>query len=344
MWNSLMIGKKIAMLAAFNLIALLFYCKFPTMAFAKDELPFFRGVNLASGSFGAQKSPRRYGYEYIYSGSASVDYFHSKGFNLFRVAFLWENMQPVLQGSLSPTELGHLDALVNYATGKGLFVALDVHNYARHDGRKLGIDLPVEVLADLWSRLASHYKDNPRVLFDLMNEPNNMPTQTVKNMAQAAIDAIRATGAENTIMVEGNAWSGAWHWHSSDSGMLAELVDPVGNIVFSPHQYLDSNGSGTQPSCLRNTIGVERIRAVTLWARENKVRLLLGEFGAGANATCQAAVTSMLDYMQQHPDVWIGWAWWAGGPWWGDYFSSIEPQNGMDRPQMQWLTPYLDPQ
>ena len=30
---------------------------------------------------------------------------------------------------------------------------------------------------------------------------------------------------------------------------------------------------------------------------------------------------------------------WAGGPWWGEYRLSIEPRNGIDRPQMKILAP-----
>ncbi|WP_223291928.1 glycoside hydrolase family 5 protein [Defluviicoccus vanus] len=309
--------------------------------FAKEDLPFLHGVNLASGSFGARRVPRRYGYDYIYAGPASVDYYQSKGFNLFRVAFLWESIQPVLNGPLSESELKQLDNLVNYATGNGLFIALDVHNYAKYAGGKLGTEVPIEALGDLWGRLAEHYNSNPRVLFDIMNEPNNMPTQIVKEMTQGAVNAIRAAGAQNVIVVEGNQWSGAWHWLSSGSDILVELQDPENNIVFSPHQYLDKDGSGVQPYCASDNIGLERIQSVTQWARASRVRLLLGEFGAGANSPCSEAVTSMLDFMHKNADVWAGWAWWAGGPWWGSYFSSIEPQGGADRPQLQWLTPFL---
>ena len=71
------------------------------------------------------------------------------------------------------------------------------------------------------------------------------------------------------------------------------------------------------------------------------LRPSLPEFGAGANPTCEAAVTSMLEFIGKQKDVWAGWVWWAGGPWWGNYFSSIEPENGADRPQMQWLIPFL---
>lgn len=323
------------------LISIFIFSPFLAAACPKHEIPFLRGVNLASGAFGPNREPRRYGFEYIYAGKTTVDYYKSKGFNLFRVAFRWESMQPIVNGPLSSMELQYLDALVNYATSNGLYVALDVHNFATHRGLKLGTDLSIDALADLWTRLAQHYKDNPLVIFDLMNEPNNMSTQSVVDMSQGAIDAIRGTGAENIVLVEGNSWSGAWHWLGSGSSELATLQDPLNNIIFSPHQYLDKDGSGTQPYCKSETIGMERIQAVTQWARENKVYLLIGEFGAGANFKCKAAVTSMLNYMHQNLDVWVGLAWWAGGPWWGNYFTSIEPQDGVDRAQMRWLRPFL---
>ena len=46
--------------------------------------------------------------------------------------------------------------------------------------------------------------------------------------------------------------------------------------------------------------------------------------------------------MNDRPDVWIGWSYWAAGPWWGDYFSSLEPlnissNNPTDRPQLASL-------
>lgn len=82
---------------------------------------------------------------------------------------------------------------------------------------------------------------------------------------------------------------------------------------------------------------------MTEWARDARVRLVLGEFGAGANDVCEAAVNDMLAYIHANTDVWAGWAWWAGGPRWGSYFSSLEPENGTERPQMTWLARYLRP-
>ena len=45
--------------------------------------------------------------------------------------------------------------------------------------------------------------------------------------------------------------------------------------------------------------------------------------------------------MQQHTGAWQGVTYWAGGPWWGDYMFSIEPQNGVDKPQMTVLVGHL---
>lgn len=308
---------------------------------ADQTLPFLRGINLPSGTFGGQRKPRVYGFAYIYPGPESIDYYASKGFNLFRIAFLWESLQPTQFGPLSAEELARLDAVVDRITSKRLYALIDVHNFGKYAGKKLGTDVPVEALGDLWGKLASHYKDNNYVLFDLMNEPNGMPIETVRAMTSAAIDSVRGSGAGNAIVVEGNAFSAAYHWFASKSDSLGDLAARGGNILFSPHQYLDTDSSGTHPECVGPTIGVDRLQDVTGWAREQHVRLLLGEFGAGANPTCEAAITSMLGFMGENKDVWAGWVWFAGGPWWGSYFQSIEPQNGSDRPQLHWLMPFL---
>lgn len=71
------------------------------------------------------------------------------------------------------------------------------------------------------------------------------------------------------------------------------------------HQYLDSDGSGTSPTCVSPTIGVERVRDATNWLKENGLKGFLGEMGAGSNPDCIAAVSGALCHLQQSGD-WIG--------------------------------------
>jgi len=108
-------------------------------------------------------------------------------------------------------------------------------------------------------------------------------------------------------------------------------------------QYLDSDSSGTHPECVSTTIGSTRLATFTQWAREHGYRAWLGEWAGGPNDVCYQAVTDTLNFIEKNLDVFKGWTWWAGGPWWEDYMYTLDPKNGQDRPQMQYLTPFLTP-
>ena len=107
------------------------------------------------------------------------------------------------------------------------------------------------------------------------------------------------------------------------------MTDPSDKIVYEMHQYLDSDGSGTSEDCVSATIGQERVQAATEWLQANGKKGIIGEFAGGANDQCKSAVTSMLTYMAENTDAWVGALWWGGGPWWGDYMYSMEPPSGV---------------
>lgn len=307
----------------------------------------WRGVSLAGAEFGEGNLPGTYNSDYVYPSASSVDYFKGKGMNSVRLPFRWERLQPSLNQAFDTNELSRLTSFVQQVTAKGVTVMIDPHNYARYRGNLIGsYAVPNSAYADFWSRLASQFKGNNLVVFALMNEPHDMPTEQWLSGANAALAAIRATGATNIVTVPGNAWTGAHSWLKSDYGtpngtVMKGIVDPGKNMVFEVHQYLDADSSGTSSICVSPTIGAERLTAFTGWLRSNGYRAFLGEVGAAANDTCNQAVTGVLNYLQANTDVWAGWTWWAAGPWWGDYMFSIEPSGTVDKPQMSVLQPYL---
>jgi endoglucanase len=73
------------------------------------------------------------------------------------------------------------------------------------------------------------------------------------------------------------------------------------------------------------------------------LRGYLGEFAGWQTPACDKFLNDALTYIQTNRDVWIGWAYWAGGPWWGNETNTsiIEPVNGVDKPQMKILEQYL---
>jgi len=310
----------------------------------------FAGVNLSGAEFG-NNVPGTFNADYTYPTNSEVDYFVGKGMNVFRIPFLWERLQHSQFASFDQTEQGRLTSIINYITiSKGKYVLLDPHNYARYYGQVIGQSVPVTAFADFWTKLANLFKSNSKVIFGLMNEPNSMDSNLWAADAQAAILAIRATGATNMITVPGNGYTGAWSWTpanawygSANSLALASITDPLNNYVFEVHQYLDSDSSGTNADCAGNNIGSQRVQSFTTWARQNGKKAILGEFGGGSSSTCLSAIDDLLNHLDSNTDVWVGWTWWSAGPWWGNYFLSIEPANGQDKPQMSSLLKHLPP-
>lgn len=302
-------------------------------------------AEFGAGVWGDGTFPGTYSTTYTYPSNAEVDYFVGKKMNTLRLPFRWERLQRTLGGAFDSAEQGYMDSFVSYATGKGAYVVLDPHNYARYNGNNVigasGSSVTQAHFADFWSRLATRYKGNSKVIFALMNEPHDMSTSLWVSNANAAIAAIRATGATNLILVPGNHWSGAHSWTTTDNATeMLKITDSGNNYVFEVHQYLDGDSSGTSATCVSSTIGAERMAAFTAWLKANNKKGFLGELAGANNATCQAAITGQLQHLKDNASVWVGWTWWAAGPWWNDYMFSLEP-NGADRPQMSWLTPFL---
>lgn len=311
----------------------------------------WRGISLAGAEFGEKHLPGELGRHFTYPSVESTAYYQRRGMNLMRLPFRWERLQPRLGQDFDAAELARLRAFVDGTTARGLSVLLDPHNYAAWHDQRIGTPgVPFSAFADFWRRLALQFKDNPRVQFGLMNEPHSMPTETWADAAQAAVNAIRATGALNLILLPGNGWTGAWSWHigtwygTPNADVMGRVRDPADRMLLEVHQYFDKDGSGSHRECVSTTVGVERLVRFTEWLRQNGRRAVLGELGGADNPTCAAAVKGALDHLHAHRDVWAGWLWWAGGPWWGDYFMSLEPAApGEDKPQMRWLAPYLAP-
>jgi endoglucanase len=206
--------------------------------------------------------------------------------------------------------------------------------------------VPIADFVDFWTRLATLYKDDDYVIFGLMNEPHDMKSEQWRDAANAAIAGIRETGAKNMILVPGNGWTGAHSWTQNWYGtpnaeLMLTIKDPADNLTFEVHQYLDGDSSGTGDKCVSQEVGLKRLRPFIDWAKEHQKRGFLGEFAGGDNPTCEAATQNLLNYVESNPDVFIGWTWWAAGPWWGSSLRIIEPKDGKEAPQMRWLEPRL---
>ncbi|KAI0484319.1 glycoside hydrolase family 5 protein [Xylariaceae sp. FL0804] len=289
----------------------------------------FVGVSESGAEFGSTALPGELNKDYTFPNTSAIQILINKGMNTFRIPMLMERFTPNnLTGPVNETYAAGLDSTVKYITDAGAYAIVDAHNYGRFYG---DIITDVAAFGDWWTTMASRYRNNSRVIFDINNEYHDEDNALVASLNQQAIDAIRATGATSQyIFAEGNSWTGAWTWVSSGTDMgMGNLTDPVpGKLVYEMHQYLDSDGSGTSATCVNGSIGQERIEAATQWLKQTGKVGIIGETAGGANAVCVEALQGMLGYMQNNTDVWSGWLWWGAGPWWGDYIYGMEPPSG----------------
>ncbi|PPU68992.1 glycoside hydrolase family 5 protein [Xanthomonas pisi] len=306
----------------------------------------YAGINLSGAEIASAKRPGVVNVDYRYPTPGEYQHFADTGMNVVRLPVLWERLQPKNQGALDPAQLALIRQAVANAKAAHMVLIVDIHNYAKYYGQKIGTQrVPIATFTDLWRRLAVAFKNDDAVIFGLMNEPYDIAPQNWAAAAQAAIDGIRATGANNLILVPGALWSGAHSWYSTIAGQsnavaLASLRDPLNRYAIEVHQYLDTDSSGTSASCVSATIGAERLRSFTGWLRSQRKRGFLGEFGSSSDRTCMLALDGMLRYLEANRDVWLGSSVWAAGAWWrADYPFTLQPDgNGRDKPQLPILS------
>ncbi len=144
---------------------------------------------------------------------------------------------------LNPTlYMSRLDQAVRAANASGLYVILDYH-----DDHQSGNPSPDGLMhtesVTFWKIIAAHYAANPMMLFDPINEPKYADWQTWLNGDgsgvvgyQQMIAAIRATGAQQIIVVEPGQGCGCGHstWQGIGSYLPS---DP--SIMYSMHDYAE---------------------------------------------------------------------------------------------------------
>lgn len=131
----------------------------------------------------------------------------------------------------------------------GLYVILDLQWSAPGKNWATGI-IPqpaADHAIDFWRSLATEYRDDRGVLFDLYNEPHDIDWSCWRNGCNAydqwfgwyraagmqeLVDAVRSTGARQPIML------GGLDWAHDLSGWLEYLpADPANALVASSHTY-----------------------------------------------------------------------------------------------------------
>jgi mannan endo-1,4-beta-mannosidase len=181
-----------------------------------------------------------------------------------------------------------LDALVEQFTSRHVVVVLALHQVApgsMPSGRELS------AIDGWWHQQAEHFKRNPYVWFNLLNEPGHgkPPPPSWLSMHERLLTTVRAAGAENIVMVDASNWGqevggvDSGNVPTENSSLLRwgpTLARQFDNVVFSLHVY-DEWGVPRDDAARDARLAdfIDRVHAAGL-------ALVLGEVGGGASPCC----------------------------------------------------------
>jgi hypothetical protein len=207
-----------------------------------------------------------------------------------------------------------VDDAITWAEMAGMDVFLDLH---WSDRGVLGSCPPSagcqQLMADtnsltFWSQVGARYQNDGRVAFELYNEPHDVGWDVWRNGGttfqgwqavgmQQLYDAVRATGAQNLVVI------GGLDWAYDLSGVPANRVNGY-NIVYATHPYTSTDRSLRPPS--------DWDRAFGSLTRTDPV--VATEFGVLNDTACTTDYDSQLiQYADAHLAGWTAWAWYPGG-------------------------------
>jgi hypothetical protein len=140
-----------------------------------------------------------------------------------------------------PAYMAYVRQIVAFGLHLGLTMVLNAQT-EQSTGYALSEPLPDYATSVFWQQMMRWYKNNPRVVFDLFNEPRKSDWQQWQAATQPLIDQIRAAGARNQIWLEG------LNWDSTLAGVPL-LHDPLHNLAYTIHHPgSDRGGTGPAPT------------------------------------------------------------------------------------------------
>ena len=214
------------------------------------------------------------------------------------------------------------DEVLSWCGGNGMYVVLDLHAAPGAQGSDTNISdallpggndfwnnsLNRDVANRLWQALATRYQNDPRIaMYDVLNEPNNVPgagsqnaNQRIRDVMQRFINTIRATGDNHLILLEGNGYGNNFDY------MEKRNFTNTANLVYNTHRYdapaypLTNNTTATGGSA--NQLGL--IGNMRAFRTDNNAPIWVGETGENSASWMSEAAINL-------NSVGIGWCHWT---------------------------------
>ena len=227
----------------------------------------------------------------------------------------WYSADQLFTDPANMEALHIIDNVLAWCAANNMYVVLDLHAAPGAQGTDTSISdalqpldlwnqaIYQDITVRLWEKVAARYKNDARVaMYDLINEPNNVPSnQPIHNLFERLINAVRAQGDNHLLLIEGNGWGNDFNALTKNS-----FTNPA-NLVYNSHRYsgtgylLDNNVGTTDPGSPNNLRAIGNLtRFRTTW----NVPIWVGETGENTDAWMREAAQNL-------NSVNIGWCHWT---------------------------------
>ena len=246
------------------------------------------------------------------------DHIQSFGFNTVRLPFIWnliENEQQPM--TLRDDAWQYLDAAIDAAEARGIYVILDLHGAAgaqgweHHSGcageNRYWDSTEFQGRTEwLWQQIARRYADRPAVAaYGVLNEPWGTTPENLVREAIELYDAIRTVDEDTIVVLPGHAAGLDAYPKPADAGLS--------NVAFEMHFYPGYFGWGQIGEQVhRDWLGCEGNqpdKGVCYWDAKLQsldAPFLIGEFQPWAGLGDQLGATITRDTYAKYAS--LGWA------------------------------------
>lgn len=204
-----------------------------------------------------------------------------------------------------PGYANRVQAEVETLNVHGIYVIVDSHYSQRGDPCAVGdnVEMADDMSLAFWRDVATRFKDNPMVGFDLYNEPHDVSWTVWRNGGdaggyhtpgmQALYDVVRSTGATNLIYISGPEWA---------NDLRPALTMPIdgSGIVYAAHAYCFG--------CRTDSSGMPLFLEAWVDPTIEEYPVALLEFGT-ARADLGTFNTRMIDWAKAHRVGWAAYSW-----------------------------------
>ena len=262
-----------------------------------------------------------------------IDAIIDQGFNVIRIPVSWGGqMGKAPAYNVLPAWMDRVQEVVDYAYGRGVYVIVNIHHEDWHFPSEENKDAAAEQLAALWTAIATRFRDyDEHLIFEGMNEPRKIGTSVewndgdkegrdvVNYLDQVFVEAVRATGGNNTIrnlMVPGYAAS------SSDTALKSIVLPQDEHLIVSVDAYtpynfaLNKEGKSTWDNDTRDIDHLMELLDELFLSKG--VPVIIGEFGAMNKDNEDERVQWARYYVSKAREYGVPCVWWDNNAFDGD--------------------------